>query len=89
MEVQFGSSYGEFRKPWVREIGIILYIAFNHSYSNQVETITLPWLLSNDSIIEAPRSIRFHLKQVDIQALDAMKELKLVLRQSVVADRGY
>ena len=42
MEVQFGSSYGEFRKPWVREIGIILYIAFNHSYSNQVETITLP-----------------------------------------------
>ena len=80
MEVRFGSSYmGNFEKPWVWEIGIIVYIAFTHSYSNQVETVALPWLLSNDSIIEAPGRIRFHLKQVDIPALDAMKEVGVAL----------
>ena len=34
MNVQFGSSYREFRKPSVREIGVLLYIvAFTQSYS--------------------------------------------------------
>ena len=33
MDVQFGSSYREFQKPSVREIGILLYIVFTDSYS--------------------------------------------------------
>ena len=37
MDVGFGSSYPEFRKPSVREIGILLYIAFTHSYSMNLD----------------------------------------------------